>query len=218
LANAVWAFTRSGSQGFGRTKLLQPHRLAGEIAYFGWSVALSANGGVALIGGPHTEASVGGAWAFTRSGSAWKEEGTKLVGTTKVSHYEGGNENPVLGDAGDAVTLSANGKTALVGGEGFKINEGAAWVFTWTGSTWKVDGQLKGKHETIEGAFGASVALAGNGEQALIGAPRDNDSIGGVWAFAKVGGHSGRKHAGKRRGRSHATAGGPRRHRSHGAH
>ena len=64
---AAWVFTRSGS-----TWTQQGGKLTGSgevgAGEFGWSVALSSDCGVALIGGPHNNGNVnsgvGAAWAF----------------------------------------------------------------------------------------------------------------------------------------------------------
>jgi hypothetical protein len=48
------------------------------------SVALSADGNTALIGGPFDDNDVGAAWVFTRSGSTWVQQGPKLVGSGAV--------------------------------------------------------------------------------------------------------------------------------------
>ncbi|HNF17099.1 MAG TPA: hypothetical protein PK453_25810, partial [Leptospiraceae bacterium] len=47
----------------------------------GYSVALSADGNTAIIGGYSDNASQGAAWIFTRSGTTWTQQGSKLVGT-----------------------------------------------------------------------------------------------------------------------------------------
>ncbi len=53
-------------------------------AYFGYSVALSADGNTALIGGPDDNAPRGrsgaAVWVFTRSGTTWTQQGAKLTG------------------------------------------------------------------------------------------------------------------------------------------
>jgi hypothetical protein len=51
--------------------------------FFGWAVALSADGNTALIGEP-AEIGItgaGGAYVFTRSGTTWTQQGSKLVGS-----------------------------------------------------------------------------------------------------------------------------------------
>jgi hypothetical protein len=60
----------------------------------GVSVALSADGNTAVVGGPEdnalTNGAAGAAWVFTRNGDAWTQQGSKLVGTGVVSVAPGG--------------------------------------------------------------------------------------------------------------------------------
>jgi len=68
----------------------------------GSSVALSADGNTAIVGG----ANAGAAWIWTRSGGVWTQQGEKLVGAGAAgSTFQG-----------YSVALSADGNTALVGG------------------------------------------------------------------------------------------------------
>ncbi len=87
-------------------------------AQFGYSVALSGNGNTALIGGPTTDKFAGGAWAFTREGETW----------TQAQHLEPPES---LGKVwfGDAVTLSADGSSALVGAEDYNGSYGAVMAY-----------------------------------------------------------------------------------------
>src|SRR5579864_5651670 len=50
----------------------------------GWSVALSADGNTAIVGGIVDNKLTGAAWVLARSGSVWSQEGSKLVGTDAV--------------------------------------------------------------------------------------------------------------------------------------
>ena len=60
-----------------------PARL--ETPEQGCSVALSADGNTAIVGGPvDNDSSTGAAWVFTRSGGVWTQQGSKLVGTGAV--------------------------------------------------------------------------------------------------------------------------------------
>jgi hypothetical protein len=61
----------------------------------------------------------GAAWVFTRSGGVWTQQGDKLVGAAAVG----------AAGQGLAVALSADGRTALVGGPRDDSGDGAAWVF-----------------------------------------------------------------------------------------
>lgn len=144
---------------------------------FGESVALSANGSTALIGGPSEDSRVGAAWVFTRTGSTWTQQ-EKLTG--------GGERG--AGQFGTAVALSADGNTALIGGIGDDKDTGAAWVFTRSGSTWSQQGEkLVGSSPEYEGRFGESVALSGEGTTALIGCGPFYGHGGGAWVFTRTG-------------------------------
>src|SRR5262249_58832076 len=86
----------------------------------GQSVALSADGTAAIVGGYADNTFAGAAWVFTRSGGVWTQQGGKLVGSGAV-----GSANQ-----GISVALSAHGNTAIVGGPGDNCNARAAWGFT----------------------------------------------------------------------------------------
>jgi PKD repeat protein len=176
---SVWVFTRSGS-----TWTQQGPQLTGtgESAEgkFGNSVALSADGDTALIGAPAEGGDVGAAWVFTRSGSTWTQQGPKLTGTGESGE----------GEFGASVALSADGETALVGSPADYDNAGAAWVFTRSGSTWTQQGAklvANDESELEHSLFGVSVALAGNGDTALIGGWGDDTYRGAAWVFTRSG-------------------------------
>ncbi len=174
---AAWVFTRSGS-----TWTQQGSKLTGsgesEAGEFGTSVALSSEGNTALIAGPSDNASVGAAWVFTRSGSTWTQQGSKLTGSGESGE----------GEFGTSAALSSDGNTALIGGSSDNSHVGAAWVFTRSGSTWSQQGsKLTGSGESGSARFGSSVALASEGNTALIGGPRDNSSKGAAWVFTRSG-------------------------------
>ena len=61
---------------------------------------------------------------------------------------------------------------------------GAAWAFAYNGTAW-IPQKLVGSGEAE--AFGYSVALSANGEQAVVGAPAAAQSLGRVWFFARSG-------------------------------
>ena len=184
-ASAAWVLTRSGSTWTqqGGKLVGTGHVGAGEFGHigegeFGVSVALSGDGSTALVGGPGDDTGKGAAWVFTRSGSTWSQQGSKLTGS--------GEE----GEArfGESVSLSADGGTALIGGLRDDGNTGAAWVYTRAGSTWSQQGgKLTGTGESGEGWFGSSVALSEHGDTALIGGLRDDGNTGAAWVFTRSG-------------------------------
>ena len=57
--------------------MLSPNDEPNDTA-FGRSVALSADGNTALIGADDADSQSGAAWVFTRTGSSWSQQGSKL--------------------------------------------------------------------------------------------------------------------------------------------
>ena len=177
-AGAAWVFTRAGSawQQQGPRLTAQDETGAG---LFGTSVALSADGNTALVGGP-ADGEHGAAWIFTRSGSAWSQQGGKL--TAAVGEATGAT------GIGTGVAISADGSTALLGGPGDESETGAVWAFTRSGSTWVQQGsKILGKEESGFGQFGGSVALAGDGNTAIVGGLADAGNAGAAWALTRSG-------------------------------
>jgi hypothetical protein len=106
----------------------------GAIGYAqqGISVALSADGNTALIGGPSDNSSLGAAWVFTRTGGVWTQQ-TKLVGSGAISETSPAQQ-------GWTVAVSADGSTAAVGGVCDDGCSGAVWVFTQANGAWTQQG------------------------------------------------------------------------------
>jgi len=188
-AGAAWVFTRSAGvwsqQG---SKLVGTGALQGESGVRqGASVALSADANTAIVGGPGDHGNddlfpgifldgIGAAWVFTRSGDLWTQQGSKLVGTG------------VAGSdvrQGTSVALSGDANTAIVGGPGDNGSAGAAWVFTQAEGTWTQRGsKLVGTDAAWYAVQGSSVALATDGNTAVVGGPDDNGSAGAAWLYA----------------------------------
>ncbi|NWJ96942.1 MAG: Ig-like domain repeat protein [Chloroflexi bacterium] len=136
---------------------------------FGSSVSLSSDGNTALIGAYFKKIGAnsfqGAAYVFTRTGSTWSQQQV-LTDTTTGAAFDW---------FGLSVSLSSDGNTALIGASyktiGANGRQGAAYVFTRTGSTWSQQQVLT---DTTTGAandyFGWSVSLSSDGNTALIGA------------------------------------------------
>ena len=199
---AAWVFTRSGSTWTQQGPKLTPGDETGAGG-FGFSVALSADGNTALIGGPFDGGTVGpawgAAWVFTRSGSTWTQQGPKLTANDEQLPTEQIR-------FGRSVALSADGNTALIGSVPAAtvggVDAGAAWVFTRSGATWtqqgpKLDPNYQGGGLYPlgpNGGAGWSVALSADGNTALIGAPTYlpigptyNSGVGAAWVFTRSG-------------------------------
>jgi hypothetical protein len=156
-------------------KLVGTGAVAPPVAEQGRSVALSADGGTAIVGGPWDDAS-GAAWVFIRSGGAWTQQ-AKLVGIGAIGH-------PLQGWS---VALSGDGNTAIVGGSGDNAS-GAAWVFIRSGGAWTQQAKLVGTGAIDNASQGHSVALSDDGNTAIVGGLSDNSYVGAAWVFTRGGG------------------------------
>ena len=175
---AAWVFTRSGGVWTQQGSKLVGTGAVGNAGQ-GFSVALSADGNTAIVGGPADNAGTGAAWVFTRSGGVWTQQGNKLVGTGAVGTARQGH----------SVALSADGNTAIVGGPADNANTGAAWVYTRSGGVWTQQGsKLVGTGAVGSATQGASVALSADGNTAIVGGPVDNSDIGAAWVYTRSGG------------------------------
>ncbi len=189
LGGAVWVFTRSGEEWKQAYKLTIPAEMAqgrcvegvgadeeGNECGFGRSVAVSADGRTALIGAPREREQAGAAWVFTLGEAGWSAQELESPEPGMDGHF------------GRGVDLSANGETAVVGAPGEGGGSGRAWVFALSGSAWLPDRTpLVGGGEEGEGRFGRNVALSGDGDIALIGAPGESDHRGAAWVFERAG-------------------------------
>ena len=178
---AAWVFTRSGGiwsqQG---AKLVGAGAVGGSFQ--GTSVALSADGSTALVGGPSDQHAAGAAWVFTRSGGVWSQQGAKLVGANAYG----------VAQQGTSVALSADGSTAIVGGPADGAGVGAAWVYGRSGGAWVQQGGKVSGTDYSGGTWGSrqgtSVALSADGSTAIVGGPADSAFGGAVWVFGRNGG------------------------------
>ena len=159
---------------------------------FGSSVALSADGKIALLGVFFADCSTGNdcgaAYVFSRASSgAWLEQ-KKLTASDQAASAE----------FGSSIALSSNGKTALIGAPNAFCPSGmtfcgAAYVFAVKDNTW-VEQQKLTVASDAGGAFGAVLGLAPNGQLALIGdrdaeCPALGGECGAAYIFAYNRGH-----------------------------
>ena len=177
-AGAAWVFARNGGvwsqQG---DKLVGAG--AGAFSAQGISVAISADGNTAVVGGPAEDSGAGASWVYGRSEGMWSEQGAKLVGTSA----DGG------ADQGWSVAISADGNTVVAGGPLDKSQAGAAWAFTRNWGVWAQEGgKLVGTGAVTGGAGqGSSVAVSADGSTVIVGGAADNLGAGAAWVFVADG-------------------------------
>ena len=176
---SVSIFARTGITWSQQGGKLSPSDAQG-LAHFGASVAISADGNTAVIGGSFDNMGRGAAWVFTRSTGLWTQQGPKLLGTGSVA----------IPGQGSAVAVSADGATIMVGGSGDNYSTGAVWVFVNAGFGWSQQGsKLVGTGGVSPFVSqGSALAISADGSTAIIGAKGDNKSTGAAWIFARTGG------------------------------
>ncbi|MBS1787545.1 MAG: FG-GAP repeat protein, partial [Acidobacteria bacterium] len=152
-------FTRSGATWSQQAKLLANDGEAGDN--FGTSVSLSGN--TVLVGAPTDtigfSANQGSAYVFVRNGASWSQQ-QKLT-------FVGAQPGDGIG-----YRVALDGDTALVSADSSKVGlntfQGAAYVFTRSGTNWTKQAKLTANNGAPSDHFGWGVAL--RGDRALIGA------------------------------------------------
>jgi len=175
---AAWIFVRtSGSWVQQGAKLIGTGNSG--VARQGYSVSLSADGNTAIVGGYTDNSNLGAAWIYVRTGVAWAQQGAKLVGTGNTGSAE----------QGGSVSLSADGNTAIVGGQRNNSDEGAAWIYVRSGVSWVQQGaKLVGTGNTGSAEQGCSVSLSADGNMAIVGGSSDNSFQGAAWVYVRSAG------------------------------
>ena len=197
-SGAVYVFTRTGGRWSQQAYVKSSNADAGD--QFGWSVTLSDDGNVMVVGAPteqsnargvngnqadNSSANAGAGYVFTRSGSTWSQQ----------AYLKGAQTDP--GDLfGFAVSLSGDGATLAIsaydedgGVAGVNGNEadnskngsGCVYIFVRDGSTWKQTTYVKESNlDHPQDAFGSVLALSGDGRTLAIDAPDEDGLVGGI--------------------------------------
>jgi len=156
----AYVFVRSGTTWSEQQKLTAGDGAAGDT--FGSRVAVSGDTAVvgALFDDVGANSNQGSACVFVRSGTTWSEQ-QKLTASDGVA----------TDFFGCSVALS--GDTAVVGADcddvGANTDQGSAYVFTRSGTTWSQQAQLAAVDGAAGDTFGFSVALSG--DTVAVGAP-----------------------------------------------
>jgi hypothetical protein len=159
-----------------QAKLTASDGAAGDS--FGSSVALS--GDTALVGAPYDDVGAntdqGSAYVFVRSGATWSQQAKLIASDGAAYDYLG-------------ASVALSGDTALVGAHwneiGANFDQGSAYVFVRSGTTWSQQAELTAADGTTWDSFGHSVALSG--DTALVGANWDDTCQGSAYAFVRSG-------------------------------
>jgi hypothetical protein len=171
---------RSGSSWTQQTKITASDGLANDN--FGGSVAIS--GDYVLVGAESDDigsnTSQGSAYVFVRLGTSWTQQ-AKLTASDGATNDNFG------------ISVSISGDYAVVGAEsddiGENLNQGSAYVFVRSGTSWTQQAKLTASNGEGYDGFGYSVAISD--DYAIVGAVYDdvgaNSNQGSAYVFVRSG-------------------------------
>jgi hypothetical protein len=170
-SDAAYIFVQSGST------WTQQQKLTGGDS-FGWSIAVS--GTTVVIGAPNQEVgsnpTQGAAYVFVQSGNTWTQQ-------QELTASDGVNDDFF------GWSVAVSGTTAVIGSPnhgflGYATGQGAAYVFTQSGSMWNQQWVLIASDGCCVDSFGIAVAVSGT--TAVIGSDINTAYIfvqnGNTWA------------------------------------
>ncbi len=107
----------------------------------------------------------------------WMQMGEHLIGSGATGINVG---------QGDAVSLSADGKTLAVSASNDNNRIGATWVYNLSGNGWVQKGnKITGSgYSTSTPLQGYSISLSADGKTLATGAFADNNGIGATWVYS----------------------------------
>jgi hypothetical protein len=166
-SGSAYIYTRNGDQWTEQTQLTVIDGAIGDD--YGWSVSISADGTIALVGAPGSDflgQSTGAAYVYERNGTSWAER-TRLTPLIAVEAYD---------LFGYSVAISADATVALAGA----INRGetgAVYVYRFAAGSWVIEQELTDVAGTAGARFGTAVALTADGSMAGIGASLEDGVV-----------------------------------------
>jgi hypothetical protein len=149
--------------------------------FFGRATAISADGSTVAIGahGKHNDSdSSGGVHVFVRDLHTWRQQ--VYLKQTPSSFF---------GFFGLAVSLSDDGNTLAVGAPKPSVSTfnrpGSVYIFSRDAAgNWTLQANLQASNSTNNDVFGTAVAISGDGNTVVVGAPQEDSSATGVSATA----------------------------------
>jgi len=160
-------------------KLTAPGSGAAQSGEFGSAASLSSDGNTALIGAEGINDFNGAAYVFTNSSAGWSAQ-------QELTASDAAN----IDFFGEAVALSGDGNTALVGASGDIETSGAAYIFARSASGWTQQQKFAAPSPAAADSFGYAVALSSNGTTALVGANASDiyvNTNGQAYVFTRSG-------------------------------
>jgi hypothetical protein len=178
---ATWIFTRLNGIWSQQGNKLVGSGSVGSSVYQGYSTYLSADGNTLSVGGYNDNSGLGATWIFTRANGIWSQQGNKLVGSGAVGLYI---------SQGHSISLSADGNTLAIGGDGDNSSKGATWIFIRSNGIWSQQGNKLADSSAVGLRVdqGYSTSLSADGGTLVVGGPSDNNDQGATWIFTLMNG------------------------------
>ena len=163
-AGQVYVFTRSG--GISGSKWTIQQKFQGDdtqqLDNFGHAVGISGDGNTAIVGAPLENVSgtdQGAAYIFTRSNDTWTQQ-QKITASDKQD-----------GDKfGEAVAISSDGSTVIVGARFEASNRGAVYVFTHSNGSWTEQQKIQSADTDANDYSATALAISGDGNRLVYSA------------------------------------------------
>ena len=199
-AGAAYVFGREGTT-WSQTDYIKPSNPEVD-ALFGYSAALSADGGRVAIGGYDEDGSpastnefqdglvrgTGAVYVFDFDGETWHQ-----TGYLKASNAERGDSlgvAVVISDDGKTVIATAQDEDGLTTGinnipgpdyqDDIRPTTGAVYVFVEDDGAWSQQAYIKASNTGSGDVFGSRLALSGNGNVLVAGAQLEDSGSRGI--------------------------------------
>jgi sugar lactone lactonase YvrE len=156
---------RSGGVWTQQQELAASDGVAGDN--FGYSVSLS--GDTTVIGACGKNGNQGAVYVFVSGSDGWSQQKLTDPGGAVGGHF--------------GISVSAGGKSVVIGAYGKNDNQRAAYVFVRSGGVWIQQRQLTASDGVANDVFGNCVSASS--DIAAIGAERDNSGQGAAYAFVR---------------------------------
>jgi hypothetical protein len=201
-AGAVYVFSRTGEAWTQQAYVKGSNTEAGDL--FGYDVSLSGDGNTLVAAGydedgPGRGVNVdqgngangsGAVYVFRRTGTAWQQD-AYLKGSRSEGNDALGFSVAISAD-GNTIVAGAADESCLVGGvnvEGCNMDKpedasggsaGAAYVWVRSGDTWTEQAFIKPSNPDLQDWFAVNLAVSGDGNTVLVGAPMEDSRARGV--------------------------------------
>jgi trimeric autotransporter adhesin len=202
VAGAVYVFVRENGSWRSQARLQGGATEPGDG--IGAALALSSDGNTLVVGAPgenggsrgingnersNARANSGAAYVFVRSGGNWTQQAYLKASNadaddafgTSVATAADGNTVAVGAPYEDGSSRGINGDETSNGG----TDSGAVYVFARNGAAWSQQAYFKAFNKDPTDWFGYSVAMSGNGNTLLVGAPGEDSGATGIGGDAE---------------------------------